>query len=164
MNFHNAGSDCDSIQRGYPQIYLTCHVRHIRAASTRHRLSSGDSSLLVHLNPNDPVTPGDLAAHMGVRPSTLSAAIQRLAKLGYLLRQQAAGDRRVAALTITPQGTEAMAATSVLDRERLERVLAKLTRSQRARAAEGVELLAKACRQVDRESVKSRTRPDRGGK
>jgi len=72
------------VQCAYPQIYLACHVRHIRAASTAHRLSARDSSLLVHLSPTAPITPSKLAAHLGIRGSTLSAAIGKLASLGYL--------------------------------------------------------------------------------
>ena len=38
------------IQRLYPQIYLACHVDHVRASSTEWRLSSRDSSILAHLD------------------------------------------------------------------------------------------------------------------
>src|SRR5271165_4423634 len=101
----------DVIQRCYPQIYLACHVDHIRAASTVHRLSARDSSLLVHLSPTEPLSPGDLAAHMGIGASTLSAAIGRLGALGYLRREPKMSDRRAAGLTLTSQGAQAMAAT-----------------------------------------------------
>ncbi|HWY59139.1 MAG TPA: MarR family winged helix-turn-helix transcriptional regulator [Terriglobales bacterium] len=141
-------SDVELVQRFYPQIYLACHKRHIRAASTKYRLSARDSSILVHLNETDPVTPTELAAHLSVRGSTLSAAIQRLEELGYLQRKKMPRDRRTVALTLTPQGAKAMAETSVLDSERVEGVLAKLKRDERKRALEGLELLARASRQT----------------
>lgn len=137
-----------AIQRCYPQIYLACHVKHIRATSTVHRLSARDSSLLVHLRPAEPLSPGDLAAHMGVGAPALSAAIRRLTTLGYLQRESSASDRRAAALTLTAQGAKAMAATSVLDPQRVRALLAKLTRDERRRALEGMELLARASRQL----------------
>jgi DNA-binding MarR family transcriptional regulator len=139
------------IQRCYPQIYLACHVRHVRAASTPHRLSARDSSLLVHLSPTNPISPGALAAHMGVGAPSLSAAIARLSRLGYLRRERNPKDQRAVALTLTPQGSKAMAATSVLDPERLAATLAKLTGAERRDALRGIELLAKACCQLSQE-------------
>jgi len=138
----------EEIQRCYPQIYLACHTRHVRASSTPHRLSARDSSLLIHLSPTEPRTPGELAAHMGVGASTLSAAIRRLAGLGYLRRTQDPSDRRAAALTLTEQGAKAMAATSVLDASRLAALLALLSEKERERAVEGMRLLAEASRRL----------------
>jgi MarR family transcriptional regulator, organic hydroperoxide resistance regulator len=156
MNARECAASVQVIQRCYPQIYLACHVRHVRAASTPHRLSARDSSLLVHLSPGQPVTPGTLAAHMGVGASSLSAAIRRLSRLGYLRREQNPRDRRVAALTLTAQGAKAMAATSVLDSARVAALLEKLTPAQRKRALDGMELLAQAAQQLalDRHKTK----------
>jgi len=134
--------DIARIQRAYPKIYLACHTRHVRARSTTYRLSSRDSAVLAHLNETSSVAPSQLAAHLGVRASTLSAAIQKLDRLGYLERTQSAADRRVASLFLTPQGARAMAATSVLDARRIAAVLAKLKPREKDRAIEGLELLA----------------------
>src|SRR5579872_1554126 len=133
-------SDVEFVQRCYPQIYLACHKRHI--------LSARDSSILVHLSESVPVTPTELAAHLSVRGSTLSAAIQRLEKLGYLQRKRIHKDRRSVALTLTPHGARAMAETSVLDSERVAAVLARLSSSERTRALQGLELLAKAAKKL----------------
>jgi DNA-binding MarR family transcriptional regulator len=145
-------SDVALVQRCYPQIYLACHKRHIRASSTAYRLSARDSSILVHLSATVTITPTELAAHLSVRGSTLSAAIQRLGRLGYLRRSRTPRDRRNVALTLTPLGAEAMAATSVLDSERVDAVLARLSRNQRKRALEGLELLAEASKRTLSES------------
>jgi len=141
-------SAVELVQRYYPQIYLACHKRHIRASSTAYRLSARDSSILVHLNETVPVTPTQLAAHLSVRGSTLSAAIHRLEQLGYLQRKKMTQDRRAVSLTLTPHGAKAMAETSVLDAERVAAVLAKLNRNEQKRALEGLALLAKASRQT----------------
>jgi len=61
-------------------------------------------------------------------------------------------DRRTVALTLTPQGSEAMAATSVLDSERVAAVLAGLSRNERKRALEGLVLLAEAAKRTMTES------------
>jgi DNA-binding MarR family transcriptional regulator len=141
-------SDVELVQRCYPQIYLACHQRHVRAASTAYRLSARDSSILVHLHETLSTKPTELAAHLSVRASTLSAALNRLEKLGYLRRNRTPLDRRSVALTLTPQGSKAMSETSVLDPDRVRAVLAKLNRNERKRALQGLELLARASRET----------------
>ncbi|NOT07974.1 MAG: MarR family transcriptional regulator [Gemmatimonadales bacterium] len=137
-------TDAERIQRSYPKIYIACHVRHLRAASTEHRLSAQDSSLLAHLHHEHPVTPGELAGHLGVGNSTISAAIRRLAGLGYIHRDAKPRDRRVVYLTLTERGAKAMAATSVLDSARIQFLLQRLTAADRRRAILGLDLLARA--------------------
>jgi DNA-binding MarR family transcriptional regulator len=99
--------DIEIMQRCYPQIYLACHQRHVRAASTRFRLSARDSSILAHLSESIPMAPTALAAHLGVGGSTLSAAIANLETLGYVERQPVPRDRRSVGLTLTRQGAAA---------------------------------------------------------
>lgn len=134
----------ERVQRAYPKIYLACHTRHVRARSTDFRLSSHDSALLVHLDELDPITPSQLAAHLGVQPPTLSAAIHKLEKLGYLQRRQNPKDRRVISLLLTPHGAKAMVATSVLDEKRVSAVLKLLPPRKRTQALLGLDLLAQA--------------------
>lgn len=135
-----------AIQRAYPQIYLACHVDHVRAVSTEYRLSAQDSSLLAHLDERRALLAGELARHLGLAASTLSAAIKRLERLGYLSRRTRPRDRRHVELRLTPRGAEAMAETSVLDVTRLEGVLTQLPLAKRRRAVAGLELLAEAAR------------------
>ena len=134
------------LQRYYPQIYLACHVDHVRSRSTPYRVSSRDAALLSHLDTREPVTAGQLAAHLGVVPSTLSEALRRLEGLGYLRRDRRTGDRRRVELRLTEAGAEAMAHTSVLDGTLVGRLLAKLRPDERKRAVAGLALLAKAAR------------------
>jgi len=139
-------TEVEVVQRCYPQIYLACHVDHVRARSTQFRLSARDSSILAHLSPDDPLTPTELAAHLGVSGSTLSAAVAKMERLGYIKRRAILEDRRSFALTLTRQGARAMAATSVLDHVRVVEVLAELPPRKRRRALEGLQLLADASR------------------
>ena len=133
-----------AVQRAYPQIYLACHLDHVRTKSNRHHLSAHDSTLLAHLDESRATTAGDLARHLGVAASTLSAALARLEKLGHLTRTPARRDRRIIELRLTVQGAEAMADTSVLDRRRVAAVLGELSPREQKRAVAGLALLARA--------------------
>jgi DNA-binding MarR family transcriptional regulator len=136
------------IQRSYPQIYLACHVDHVRTQSTKWRLSSKDSSILSHLDRTQPMSPRDLASHLGVAASTLSATISRLERLGYLVSEAPEGDRRQRDLRLTDRGAEAMASTSVLDSERIAELLDRLSDDDRSAAVHGLSLLARAAREL----------------
>ena len=122
------------VQRLYPQIYLACHTDHVRAASTKWRISSQDASILVHLDRDSGMSPRVLANHLGVAPSTLSAALSRLAELGYLTNESGKTDRRKREIRLTPRGVEAIASTSVLDAARVQALLRKLTPAERKAA------------------------------
>jgi DNA-binding MarR family transcriptional regulator len=136
------------IQRLYPQIYMACHNDHIRAASTGWRISSQDGSVLVHLDRQAGTRPSALAKHLGVAPSTLSATISRLEKLGYLSNQPAPNDKRQRELKLTARGREAIAATSVLNTERVRALIKRLTPAERKAAVRGLSLLARAAREI----------------
>jgi DNA-binding MarR family transcriptional regulator len=133
-----------AVQRYYPMIYQACHVDHVRAVSTPHRLSAKDSMLLSHLDEAQGMTAGQLARHLGVAASTLSAAIQRLESLEYITRTPRPKDRRTIELRLTAAGAEAMSATSVLDRRRVAALLAQLAAPECRRALAGLALLARA--------------------
>ena len=137
------------IQRLYPQIYIACHVGHVRAGSTKFRLSSNGASILAHLSLRQGTSPRALAGHLGVAPSTLSAAIKRLARLGYLANTPKATDRRHRELWLTELGAEAMRSTSVLDARRVAQMLDKLQPREQKIAVRGLDLLARAARQLE---------------
>ena len=142
--------DVFEVQRLYPQIYLACHTDHVRAVSTKWRISSQDASILVHLDRESGLSPRDLASHLGVAPSTLSAAIARLSELGYLTSSPSETDRRKRELRLTARGAEAIAATSVLDAERVKALLNKLELDERKAAVRGLSLLAQAARRLNK--------------
>ena len=144
--------DVHEVQRLYPQIYVACHNDHVRAASTEWRISSQDASILVHLDRETGLSPRALAQHLGVAPSTLSAAISRLSKLGYLSSEANAKDKRRRELRLTARGAEAIAATSVLDAERVRSLMKNLTGPERKAALRGLALLARAARQLKEKS------------
>jgi MarR family transcriptional regulator, organic hydroperoxide resistance regulator len=138
--------DVRAVQTAYPQIYFACHTRHVRRASTNTQLSATDSTLLAHLDEDEGVRPTALAKHLGLAASTLSAAIARLGGLGYIVHGRDREDGRAIDLRLSSRGAAAMQASSVLDTNRVTRMLKKLTPAERRRALEGLALLAKAAR------------------
>ena len=138
--------DVFEVQRLYPQIYLACHVDHVRAASTKWRISSQDGSILMHLDLEVAMSPDALAKHLGVAASTLSAAIARLSKLGYLSATPNQTDKRRRELRLTKRGAEAIAVASVLDAGRVRALLMRLSPADRKLAVHGLRLLVKAAR------------------
>jgi len=141
-------ADVYEVQRLYPQVFLACHVDHIRAASTKWHISSQDASVLAHLDVERGVSPRSLAAHLGVAASTLSAAIARLSRLGYLTSEVGQHDRRHREVRLTSRGAQAMASTSVLDASRTKAMLGQLRPAERRVALRGLALLARAARRL----------------
>ena len=136
------------VQTCYPQIYLACHTRHERAASSRHHLSARDSSLLAHLDQRRPITPTALASHLGVGKPTMSEAVKRLRALGYLEVEPDPRDRRMVLLRLAAKGAAAMRDTSVLEPARVRRLLRALAPIDRDCALRGLQLLADAAQRI----------------
>lgn len=149
-------NDVLEILRCYPQVYLACHVDHVRKRSNEHRLSSTDSSILAHMRATQSISANDLARHLGVRPSTLSAALKRLEHLGYIERDEMPQDRRKKYLLLTKRGQRAMAATSVLDEKRVRKLLNELDPDARKCAVDGLTLLAGAAIQMKSQPRRSK--------
>jgi DNA-binding MarR family transcriptional regulator len=128
----------------YPRIYFACHTRHVRDPATGDNLSSHQVSILDHLSVTDPTSLAELAAHMGVTPSTMSLAIDRLETQGYVRRSRDRADRRRLRLLLTGKGQRIREAHSVLDPQKVRTLLSRLTEAERADALRGLELLARA--------------------
>ena len=131
------------IQRAYPQLYLACHVDHTTRRNTG--LSERDSAVLAHLDEVSPVAAGKLAKHLGVGPSTVTEAIDRLEDRGLVERTR---QGRKVELRITKAGIELMQATSVLDTDRVALLIDAVPAAKRADAVRGIELLADAARKL----------------
>ena len=140
--------DVAQLQRLYPQIYIACHIDHVRAVSTKWRISSQDSAILVHLDRERGISPRELATHLGISASTLSAYIARLSALGYLTSETSKKDGRRHEVRLTARGAEALSATSVLDTNRVSELLSKLKPAQRKEALRGLQLLADAAKKI----------------
>jgi DNA-binding MarR family transcriptional regulator len=128
----------------YPRIYFACHTRHVRDPLTQALLSRHQASILDHLDEADPITLNDLARHMGVTAATMSLAVDRLERKGYVARVRDGADRRRVHLRLTAAGVRVRQASSVLEPARVESLVARLTDNDREAAIRGLALLAKA--------------------
>ena len=128
----------------YPQIYFACHTRHVRDPQSQRLLSRHQASILDHLDELDPMSVNDLARHMGVTAATMSLAIDRLERKGYVARTRDGADRRRVHVRLTSAGVRIKEASSVLDPSRVETLLSRLTEQERETAIRGLALLAGA--------------------
>lgn len=133
-----------AVLRDYPRIYFACHRRHTRDPGTGALLSSAQIGILDHLDAVAGTTLTDLAAHLGVTAGTMSVAVDRLVKGGYVARTIDDADRRRVQLRLTEAGVRVRTAHSVLDPALVVDLLATLDDAARADALRGLALLADA--------------------
>ena len=143
----------------YPRIYFACHTRHVRDPQTQRLLSRHQASVLDHLDEIEPTTLVDLSRHMGVTPGTMSVAIDRLERKGYVVRLRDAADRRKVHVRLTSAGVRVRDASSVLDPARVEALVTRLSAADRARAIAGLTLLADAAQAQMHAAAAARPHP-----
>lgn len=131
----------------YPRIFFACHSRHVRDPGSRRVLSAHQASILDHLDEVEPTRVLDLARHMGVTASTMSIAVERLARHGYVIRSRDPQDGRRVNLTLSAAGVRVRDAQSVLDPHRVRAMLGRLEPGERRQALRGLALLARAARE-----------------
>ena len=135
------------VQELYPRIFFACHTRHVRDPRRGRLLSAHQASILDHLDAVEPLSLMELAAHMGVTPATMSLAMDRLARRGYVVRARDPRDARRLRLRLTEAGLRVREAKSVLDPRRLRAALVLLTPQEREEAVRGLAALGKAAQQ-----------------
>lgn len=132
------------LMAAYPRIYFACHTRHVRDPLSGTSLSAHQASILSHLDDVDPTTVSELAGHMGVTVSTMSLAVARLVRQGYVARRRDPDDRRVVQLRLTEGGLRIKEAQTVLDPDRVAELLSGMDAPRRRAALDGLEELARA--------------------
>src|SRR5829696_1176820 len=140
------GAALTAVMTLYPRIYFACHTRHVRDPQSQRLLSRHQASILDHLDEIQPTTVMDLAAHMGVTAATMSLSIDRVERKGYVVRLKDAKDRRRVHVRLTTAGVRVREASSVLDPARVEALVGRLSDEERARAIDGLGLLARDAR------------------
>jgi DNA-binding MarR family transcriptional regulator len=133
-----------AIQQLYPRIYHACHVAHRRTHCRGRGLAEHEAALLAHLDSTHGVTARELGKHLGKGAPALSATIARLEGLGLVQRTPRRGRSPARGITLTPNGTAAVQASSVLDTIQLTALVARLSPRQRTAAVAGLRLLADA--------------------
>jgi MarR family transcriptional regulator, organic hydroperoxide resistance regulator len=128
----------------YPRIYFACHTRHVRDPASGRTLSAHRASILDHLDEVEPLTLNALAEHLGVTAGTMCVHVDRLVRHGYVLRRRDPRDGRRAQLRLSAAGRRVREAKSVLDPDRVRRMLDGLDTGARQDALRGLALLADA--------------------
>lgn len=131
----------------YPRIFFACHTRHIQDPVSRRTLSRHQASILDHLDEVEGTSLLGLAQHMGVTAGTMSVAVERLVRRGYVVRVRDTADKRRVSLRLSSRGVAIRSASSVLDPQRIGLVLRHLSRDDRDAAIRGLRLLADASQQ-----------------
>ena len=143
-----SGAQVETVLRCYPHIYFACHRRHVRDEKTQSLLSAHQASVLDHLDEVEPTSLLELARHMGVTASTMSLAVDRLERGGYVRRERNKEDGRRVDLRLTPAGVRIQRQQKVLEPELIAAMLARLDERKRRQALRGLELLAEAAREM----------------
>jgi len=136
--------DVEAVLDAYPKIYFATHRRHIRDEDSRTVLSAHQASILDHLDEVEPTALFDLARHMGVTASTMSLAVDRLERGGYVTRARSQQDARRVDLRLTTAGVRIKRQQKVLEPDLVAAMLARLDTRKRAEALRGLQLLAEA--------------------
>ena len=142
------GDEVRAVLELYPRVFMACHTRHVRDPQSLRLISARQASILDHLDTTEPVTLGGLARHSGVTPATMSIAVDRLVREGYVRRKRASADARRVELTLTEAGARVREANSVLDAERVRLMLEQLDPDTRATAIQGLAQLADGAQRI----------------
>jgi len=147
--------DVGAVLRDYPRIYFACHRRHTRDPQSGRLVSERQVQILDHLDEFAALSLTALADHMRVTAGTMSVAIDRLVKNGFVSRAIDGDDRRRVLLRLSRAGAQLCEAHSVLDPELIGAMLAQLPSDDRAQALRGLALLARAANSAT--AMKSRS-------
>jgi DNA-binding MarR family transcriptional regulator len=137
-----------TIQRAYPQVWFACHLEHRTRSSSDDGLTDREAGILAHIDASDGARASDVARHLGISKSTLSAQLKRLVGLGFVQVERGTSDQRERPVRLTVPGRKAVVARSPLDSERVSALLEKLSPQERTRAVSGLELLAIGARRL----------------
>lgn len=143
--------DAARLMELYPRIFHACHTRHVRDESSGRTLSARQASILDHLDDVEPTSLTALAEHMGVTPSTMSLAIDRLERGGYVRRVRDRIDGRRVLLRLSRKGVRIRDKSSVLDASLVRAMLDRLSPAARSEAIAGLAALAAAAQAQMRE-------------
>jgi DNA-binding MarR family transcriptional regulator len=150
--------DVRRVMELYPRIYFACHTRHVHDDRAGRVLSAHQASILDHLDEVEGTSLTELARHMGVTAGTMSIAVDRLARHGYVRRVRDREDGRRVLLRLTAAGVRIREAKSVLDPARVQAMLARLAPGEREEGLRGLALLARAA-QLEMHARADRRKP-----
>lgn len=98
-------------------------------------LTTAQLRILYRLNAHRGLKAGDLAAHLGVRPSTVTGIIDRLVKLDLVERNADPDDRRVVRTGLTAHGQQTISELTLESRAYIRSILERLNDAELDAAA-----------------------------
>ena len=110
--------------------HATLHALGTRLAGLD--LSAPDINVLANLADGARRTVGTLAAATATKPTTLTSALDRLTRRGYLVRDLDPGDRRSFLISLTPSGEAAAQTVAAAVRDIERQALAAVTEADLA--------------------------------
>ncbi len=131
-------------------------ARRLKRADAKLGLPAAQLSVLSTLVNRGAMTPSELAAAEGVRPPTMTRAIQSLEAGGYVLRRYDEEDQRVSVLVHTTRGWSALEEAAQNRAEELARELGSMSREELETLEAAAELLE---RLATRERVGAEPQP-----
>ncbi|MCH7532278.1 MAG: MarR family transcriptional regulator [Gemmatimonadetes bacterium] len=143
-------SDVQTVLSAYRRIRFACRTRYVQDPVDGGVVSAHQASILSQLDSADPTMVGELADHLGVTASTMSLNLTRLEKAGYVTREPDPTDRRVMNVRLTESGERLRSAGTLLDPERVDRMLLEMAPGTRRKALQGLVLLSQAADSVIR--------------
>jgi DNA-binding MarR family transcriptional regulator len=132
----------------YPKVFSACHDRHVGSGPKKLRLTTQQEMILGHLDEGYGMSVNRLAEHMGVTPSTMSLAIDRLESKGLVRRRRDSRDRRSVKVTLTKEGLKVRSAQDVLSPLRVEALLSELGSEELEHSLYGLWLLGQAAQRL----------------
>ncbi|MGN9055325.1 MarR family winged helix-turn-helix transcriptional regulator [Bariatricus sp. HCP28S3_A7] len=97
--------------KNIPLLFLMHQVFHMNVQSVIHlieplKIKPGQAGILLFLRKAGPLSQREIADHIGVKPPSVTVAIQKLEKLGYVERRPDTKDQRIVNIQITDKGME----------------------------------------------------------
>ena len=139
----------DDRQIGALHAAVTTLLRHLKIMEpnvpTEHgRLGAtpSDVAALRFVAAHEGASQKALGDHLGLRATTITSLIDRLARMDLVVRTRPPGNRRVVALNLTDEGRRAFAAITEEERDTMRRMLDALPEDRRAAFVEAAGLIA----------------------
>jgi DNA-binding MarR family transcriptional regulator len=123
------------------RLAVTRLARQLRRHSEIGGASPTQLSALASIDRHGPLTLGELAAHEGVQPPTITAAVGRLEQQGLVERQADPDDGRIVRVVVTRDGRRLLSRNRSRKTAFLVQRLQELDDDDRARLAAAVDVL-----------------------
>jgi MarR family transcriptional regulator, organic hydroperoxide resistance regulator len=140
-----------AVLTAYPTIHSAFRRREVRDAASGRRLSDHQAGILDHLDPDVPITVGELAGRLRVTPATASLQLDQLTRLRLVVRERDEVDGRRVRLRLTEAGTRIRRLRSLLDPDRVREAMARLAPPEQEAVAAGLRLLARGAGELPKD-------------